>query len=1025
MKHLLSLFLLVSGLFLWPSYGEAQVFGQNKPRYRTFDFKVLETPHFSIHYYTKNEQSLKYMAEWSEQWYTMHSKPFRNPFTDRNPIIFYNDHAEFQQTNAISGEIGISTGGVTEGFKNRVVLPMTMINQQTQRVLGHEIVHAFQYKNIIGGDSTNIESLANLPLWMVEGMAEYLSLGRVDPFTAMWMRDAVLNDDVPNIKKLTSSYKYFPYRYGHAFWAFFSGTYGDELMVPFFTNTAIYGLEISLPYTLGTSEEDLSAAFTESIKTYYTPFIGTEMKENFIGKKIISDENAGDMNISPVVSPDGKYVIFLSNKNLFTTDLYLADAREGKLLRKLTSFLRDGHIDDFNLLESSGAWSPNSKEFAFIAFSKGRNVILVKNALTGSTRDEIKIPNVASLAHPTWSPDGKDIAFTGMVEGQTDLFVYNLKSKKVKQLTNDFYSEVYPDYSPDGKYLVFSSDRKTFEQKKVHGRWNLHISRINMENLQVEDFDHIFPGSDCLNPCYDPEGKVYFVSDRDGFRNLYRYDLKDELFQMTDLKTGISGISRYSPAISVSKSVDRIAFTHYFNSAYDIYQAKAERFLFKPVDPSDVHFEAGTLPVVLDERHQIVMNNLETMDNIAPPAANQLATRPYKGDFKLDYIYSGGLGVSTGGIGTRTGLAGGIGMVFSDILGNHQLYSTIAINGEIFDIGGAFQYINQKSRVGWGFSASHIPLQSGFYSPPFSDTLDGGMPVLVVEENILRIFEEQVSALLHFPMSKYLRVEGNVGVNYRSFRLDQRELYYNEFSQFIGESDRQKVPLGDTIFVNGFEVRKTIFYNNNIALVGDRSHFGLASPIDGYRFRFDFTNYFGGYNFQVATADIRLYQYRKPVTLAFRFMHYATLGPDSKNYYPVLIGDMGLVHGFEYGDLGEYQARYKINPQQLIGSKFFLSGFEVRLPFSGPEELAVLRSSSFFSELSWFLDGGVAFNDYKDLGRNKNPDGPSPIDPKLVFSTGFSLRVNLFGAIVVEPYLAWPLLKNSRGEFGVFLVPGW
>jgi hypothetical protein len=503
---------------------------------------------------------------------------------------------------------------------------------------------------------------------------------------------------------------------------------------------------------------------------------------------------------------------------------------------------------------------------------------------------------------------------------------------------------------------------------------------------------------------------------------MYRYDLKDELLQMTDLKTGISGISRYSPAISVSKTGDRISFTHYFKSGYDIYQAKADRFLSLPVSPGDVHFEAGTLPVELDVNHQIVMDNIDGMSETATTPITAYTDRPYKGKFKLDYIDSGGFGVSVGGIGTRTGLAGGVNLIFSDILGNNQLFTTVALNGEIYDIGGSVQYINQKSKLGWGFALSHIPLRAGFYSRPYQDTLSGGLPVIVQDENILRIFEDQASGLLHYPFSKYLRLEGSLGVNYRFFRLDKRELYYNQFGQYIGESNRERVPLDDNINVGGFQIRKTVFYSNNIALVGDKSTFGLASPINGYRYRFDFTNYFGGYQFQTATADIRLYQYTKPVTFAFRMLHYATLGPDSKSFYPILIGEMGLVHGFNYGRLTEYQSKNGIDPEQLTGSKILLSSFEVRLPFTGPERLAVIKSNAFFSELAWFIDGGVAFNDYSDL---KKSDDPNFLEPKLVFSTGFSARVNLFGALIIEPYLAWPLLKDSKGKIGVFLVPGW
>jgi hypothetical protein len=196
MKHLSVYIAFVTGFFLWTGTIQAQYFGQNKARYQTFDFTVLETPHFSIHHYTQNQRAIHLISEWSEQWYAMHSKIFLDTIKERNPIIFYNNHAEFQQTNTVSGEIGVGTGGVTEAFKNRVVMPFTMINQNTQRVLGHEMVHAFQYNSIINGDSTNLESMSNFPLWMVEGMAEYLSLGRVDPFTAMWMRDAVMNMDM-------------------------------------------------------------------------------------------------------------------------------------------------------------------------------------------------------------------------------------------------------------------------------------------------------------------------------------------------------------------------------------------------------------------------------------------------------------------------------------------------------------------------------------------------------------------------------------------------------------------------------------------------------------------------------------------------------------------------------------------------------------------------------------------------------------------------------------------------------------
>jgi len=110
-----------------------------------------------------------------------------------------------------------------------------------------------------------------------------------------------------------------------------------------------------------------------------------------------------------------------------------------------------------------------------------------------------------------------------------------------------------------------------------------------------------------------------------------------------------------------------------------------------------------------------------------------------------------------------------------------------------------------------------------------------------------------------------------------------------------------------------------------------------------------------------------------------------------------------------------------------------VTNFEVRLPLSGPERLSVFKSGFLFSELSFFIDGGLAwdnFNDFDKLGfdfgtPSEGNDPYSSNTPIALFSTGFGLRINLFGALVIEPYLAFPLQKNTRAVWGVNLVPGW
>src|ERR1700759_1673446 len=168
------LFCLIGALFFSVN-ANAQYFGQNKVRYKNFKFKVYKSPHFDIYYYLQNDSLVKRFAQESELWYTLHQQVFRDTFKKPNPIILYADHPDFQQTTAIDGEIDIGTGGVTEGLKNRVVMPIMETNQMTRHVIGHEMVHAFQYHILLGKDSASYENIENLPGWMIEGMAEYLS----------------------------------------------------------------------------------------------------------------------------------------------------------------------------------------------------------------------------------------------------------------------------------------------------------------------------------------------------------------------------------------------------------------------------------------------------------------------------------------------------------------------------------------------------------------------------------------------------------------------------------------------------------------------------------------------------------------------------------------------------------------------------------------------------------------------------------------------------------------------------------
>ncbi|HMQ06874.1 MAG TPA: hypothetical protein PKC30_06200 [Saprospiraceae bacterium] len=1033
---------------------EAQYFGRNKPRYRSFDFKVKETEHYQIYHYFKNQEVVEHLGQLSELWYDFHKAVLQEDLVKKNPMIFYANHAEFQMTNTISGGIGVGTGGVTEAFKNRVIMPVTFTNQQTKQVLGHEIVHAFQFNSILNSDSTNLQSLANLPLWLVEGMAEYMSIGRVDPYTAMWMRDAILNDDIPNVRRLAHP-RYFPYRYGQAMISFLAGLYGDGVIKPLFRNTALFGVQYTIENMLGMSMENLSEIWESGLRNHYKPWLEgkVEMPQ---GRKLLSAENSGRINVSPAMSPNGRYVIFLSERDLFSTDLFLADAQTGEIIRKVASLVNDSDLDNFNYLESAGTFSPNGREFAFVAFRRGENVLVIKDAESGKTTETLTIPGVPAFSGPSWAPDGRHIVVTGLVDGQSDLFQFDLRTKLVTQLTNDKYSAIHASHSSDGSKLVFSYDKRSFDQGRTFGKYTMDLAIMDLVSNRITILD-VFHGADNLNPMFDHEDNIYFYSDRDGFRNLYKYiPFSGEVLQMTDLLTGISGITRYSPAIAVSTRRDRVMYTHYYGGSYSIYQASSEQLLNRRIDPKSVSFDAGTLPFNNPEVTDIVNANLNNIDNVALVDPFMFSNVPYRPQFKLDYIGGGGgIGVSTGNVFRNyTGLQGGAQFLFSDILGDNQIFTVIAMNGEILDVGGQFAYLNRKNRLAWGLGLSHVPLRTGFvtFAEDNSSVVIDGRPITTLKQSfhILRIFDDALDIFAHYPFSTTLRLEGNLGPRYRSFRYDIYDDFYffdpSSFTYRLTAQDRNKQEIGDEIMLNPFyTLRKGFGFNGNLALVGDNSYFGLTSPLAGQRFRIGLEYVTGTDQYYGAIMDFRRYIWKKPFSFAWRGMSYLRFEQTENSVWPIYVGDMGFVRG--YGSIFNTRGveEQGINFGQLIGTKMALTNFEIRIPFTGPRNLSLISTGFLFSDLAFFFDAGVAFNEFNHL-RDGMPmlvprrdedgniiigPGGQPVleeqflKPFLATSAGVALRINLFGAMILEPYYAWPLHQNGRPSFGLNIIPGW
>jgi hypothetical protein len=369
---------------------EAQYFGRNKVQYRTFEFQVLATEHFDFYYYPEEKEAATIASRMAERWYARLSRFFSHELRGRQAVILYAVSSHFRQTNAIEGLIGEGTGGVTEALKRRIALPMSGSLADTDHVLGHELVHAFQF-DMTGNDPRETQfqppEILQFPLWFVEGMAEYLTLGPVDGQTSMWLRDAAVRERLPHIKDL-DHWRYFPYRWGHAFWAYIGARYGDRTVASLVRSGANPRVDlVGLALQLGTDPDTLTADWHEAIRTATVDVLDRAEPLASSPRFVIGESTgSGRYNIGPRVSPDGRQIAFFSERDRFSVELFLADAETGHITRKLLKSATDPHFDSLEFLNSAGAWTPDGTELVITAVQGGRPVLAFIEVSSGRIR---------------------------------------------------------------------------------------------------------------------------------------------------------------------------------------------------------------------------------------------------------------------------------------------------------------------------------------------------------------------------------------------------------------------------------------------------------------------------------------------------------------------------------------------------------------------------------------------------------------------------------------------------------------
>jgi len=966
-------------------------FGRNKIQYNQFNWQVLKTPHFDIYFYPEMRQLAEIGAAFAEESYKLLEDRFDHSINRRIPLIFYSSHTHFQETNVVPYLIPESVGGFFEFLKGRVVIPFNGSIHNFKMVIRHELVHVFTHSkfNRIMKDHARSE-WSGLPLWFVEGLAEYWSTGW-DSQAEMVVRDAVINNYfVPLSQIYRISGTFLMYKEGQAVLRYIAAKYGEDKIIQLIENawkadrfTEVFRL------TLGKDYKTFDEEWLYHLKKEKYPLLKSHDIPRMVTQRITEE----GINTKPAYYKKGDrpYVVFVSNRmgysNIYWQPLDKSDRRKKRRKPEvLIKGERTSEFEAFHILRSKIDVHPSGL-LTFTSKSGDRDAIYVYDLNQKRVLQKLKFPGLVYLSSPSWSPDASRIVFSAVnFAGENDLYIVELSSGKLQRLTRDFYDDRDPVFSPDGRWIAFSSDRT---QAGKEGYYNLFLY-----DLRTGQIEYLTYGShNDYAPVWSPDGQfLAFTSDRGGAFNIWVIrrgwcQRRPQVYLASSPGPGANSSAPrsldqtpsrgggssdgdpepYYAAIEVAQEASPFVIveptqlkkvTHFVTGAFDPEWTADGGILFTSFENFSFQIrKISGVPELFEKEKALPLDRLASKGPkwSVKGISGQLTTSTikYRRKFDIDVAQSQ---ITQDPI---FGTSGGAQVAISDMLGNEQyyflLYNTANSKEDFFkSFNVAVTRLDLTRRTNYAYGLYHFAgMFFNYYEGFFYERLYGGF------------------VAISYPLSLFKRIEGSLNIR-------------NSDKDWYGFGRR----------------RKALLISNFLSFVKDNSLWGPTGPIDGERFNLTIGNTvdvrYSNVNFYTLIVDYRRYfRLSGRVTFAVRLMGRFNEGRETRKFF---LGGSWDLRGYRRWSI--WGEKLLLINQEL---RFpFIDNLAIRFPFGGLA-LTSIRGAS-------FVDVGNAW------------DGSLR---ELLGSVGVGIRFHLGGFLVLRlDYGKKFHIPYDRGPRSITFEPG-